>query len=46
VRSRYPDLGLEQRIAKQKEVFYRVRLAQDIAVEQMEISMYDPRLTP
>jgi hypothetical protein len=41
---RYPGMAWEQKVEKQKEVLYRVRLAQDLAVERVEVSAFDPRM--
>jgi hypothetical protein len=41
---RYPSLPWDQKLEKQKEVHHRVCLAQDLAVEHVEVSLFDPRL--
>lgn len=40
---RYPSLSWDQKVAKQKQVLCWVRLAQDLAVEQVDISIHNPR---
>jgi len=46
VRRRYAYMTPMQRADKQAQVLFRTRLAQDFALEHVEVAMYDPRLTP
>lgn len=44
MRVRYQWMTPEQRAEKQNEVHFRTQLAKDLAVEHVEVAMFDPRV--